>query len=213
MPDTSPRGDDVPDEEPHVYDFGPGAGFYLNATTEKYKNHFNMYTYITETLPAFLATTLADYADFENVGIMGHSMGGHGALTIAIKNQDKFKCCSAFAPICNPTQCPWGQKAFPLYLGDDKETWKEYDSVELIKKFKPQNLNLLVHQGTADCFIDSQLHPGVFKEACEAAGVPLEQKIVDGYDHNFYFIATFIDEHLEHHAKFLGCGTNSNGHK
>ena len=110
MPDTSPRGDDVPDEEPHCYDFGPGAGFYLNATTDKYKGHYNMYTYITEILPAFLTTTFANYADFGNVSIMGHSMGGHGALTIAVKNQDKFKSCSAFAPICNPTQCPWGSR-------------------------------------------------------------------------------------------------------
>ena len=208
FPDTSPRGDDVADDD--AYDLGKGAGFYVNATRDPWAPHYRMWDYIAEELPTLLERNFS--IDPERQSITGHSMGGHGALTIAIKNQDKFKCCSAFAPICNPTQCPWGQKAFPLYLGDDKECWKEYDSVELIKKFKPQNLNLLVHQGTADCFIESQLHPGVFKEACEAAGVPLEQKIVDGYDHNFYFIATFIDEHLEHHAKFLGCGAK-NGQK
>merc|ERR1719188_1599394 len=157
LPDTSPRGDAVPDEEPHTYDFGVGAGFYLNATTDKYKTHYNMLDYVTKELPALVKDLLPIIPDKQS--IFGHSMGGHGALTIALRNPGAFKSVSAFAPISNPTQVPWGKKAFSLYLGADEETWKKYDTVELIKSYSGPPVRLLVDQGTGDNFLNDHLKP------------------------------------------------------
>eukprot|EP00401_Gymnodinium_catenatum_P037822 CAMPEP_0117496994 /NCGR_PEP_ID=MMETSP0784-20121206/20947_1 /TAXON_ID=39447 /ORGANISM="" /LENGTH=709 /DNA_ID=CAMNT_0005291989 /DNA_START=70 /DNA_END=2199 /DNA_ORIENTATION=- len=201
LPDTSPRGEDVPDEDPKTYDFGAGAGFYLNATTEKYKKHYNMLDYVTKELPAIVAASFPVLP--ERCGIMGHSMGGHGALTIALKSEGKYRSVSAFAPITNPTDCPWGQKAFPLYLGDDKETWKAYDTVELVKKYSGPPIRLLIDQGTADNFLKEQLKPEALKAACEEKGIALTLRMQEGYDHSYYFISTFIQNHLEYHAAQL----------
>eukprot|EP00442_Polarella_glacialis_P035743 CAMPEP_0115078060 /NCGR_PEP_ID=MMETSP0227-20121206/17348_1 /TAXON_ID=89957 /ORGANISM="Polarella glacialis, Strain CCMP 1383" /LENGTH=685 /DNA_ID=CAMNT_0002465421 /DNA_START=166 /DNA_END=2223 /DNA_ORIENTATION=- len=201
IPDTSPRGDDVPDEDPHTYDFGVGAGFYLNATTDKYKKHYNMLDYITKELPAAVKDLLPIIP--EKAGILGHSMGGHGALTIALKNPGTFRSVSAFAPICNPTNAPWGKKAFPLYLGGDEEAWKQYDAVELVKQYKGPHLRLLVDQGTADNFLKDQLGPQELQKACDENGVNLCLRMQEGYDHSFYFISTFIADHLKYHASYL----------
>jgi len=201
LPDTSPRGDDVPDEDPKTYDFGKGAGFYLNATTEKYKKNYNMLDYITKELPALVCQNLPVIAD--KISIMGHSMGGHGAMTIALKNPGAYRSVSAFAPICNPTDSPWGQKAFPLYLGPDQETWKEYDTVELIKKYSGPQLRLLVDQGTSDNFLKEQLKPWTLKAACEEKGIALTLREHDGFDHSYFFISSFISNHLQFHAAHL----------
>jgi S-(hydroxymethyl)glutathione dehydrogenase/alcohol dehydrogenase len=201
MPDTSPRGDDVPDEDPKTYDFGIGAGFYLNATSDKYKKHYNMLDYVTKELPELVNSELP--AKPGSVGIMGHSMGGHGALTIALKNPGAYKSVSAFAPITNPTQCPWGKKALPLYLGADQATWKEYDTVELVKKYEGPPLRLLVDQGTADNFLKEQLKPEALKTACDEKGMALFLRMQEGYDHSYYFIQSFIQDHLRFHAAHL----------
>jgi S-(hydroxymethyl)glutathione dehydrogenase/alcohol dehydrogenase len=201
MPDTSPRGDDVPDEDPKTYDFGTGAGFYLNATSDKYKKHYNMLDYVTKELPELVNSELP--AKPGSVGIMGHSMGGHGALTIALKNPGAYKSVSAFAPITNPTQCPWGKKALPLYLGADQATWKEYDTVELVKKYEGPPLRLLVDQGTADNFLKEQLKPEALKTACDEKGMALFLRMQEGYDHSYYFIQSFIQDHLRFHAAHL----------
>lgn len=203
MPDTSPRGDGVPDEEPHTYDFGIGAGFYCTATTEKYKTHYNMYEFVVNELPKFVE---ANFDVNDKKAISGHSMGGHGALTIGLKNPDKYTSVSAFAPICNPIEVPWGQKALGFYLGQDKETWKEYDATELIKTYKGPDLHILCDQGTADNFLTgdvNQLQPLKFMEAALAAKVPVTFRMQAGYDHSYYFMSTFIGEHLKHHATFL----------
>jgi S-formylglutathione hydrolase len=203
MPDTSPRGEGVPDEEPHVFDFGVGAGFYLNATTEKYKKHYNMYDYVVQELPAFVEK------NFPVTGmrsISGHSMGGHGALTIALKNPDRYTSVSAFAPICNPMNVPWGQKAFKLYLGDDKAAAKQYDATELIKSYKGRDLHILCDQGTADNFLIgdvNQLQPLTFMAAAQEAKVHVTFRLQAGYDHSYYFMSSFIAEHIAHHARFL----------
>merc|ERR1719291_1441497 len=201
MPDTSPRGDDVPDEDPKAYDFGAGAGFYLNATTDKYKKHYNMLDYVTKELPSLVKDALPVLPD--RFGIMGHSMGGHGALTIALRNPGAYRSVSAFAPIVNPTEAPWGKKAFPLYLGDNQETWKEYDAVELIKKYSGPPVRLLVDQGTSDNFLKEQLKPWALKAACDEKGIALTLRMQEGYDHSYYFISTFIKDHLEFHASQL----------
>jgi len=202
MPDTSPRGEGVPDEDPHTYDFGVGAGFYLNATTDKYKKHYNMLDYVTKELPALAKAMLPIIAS--KAGIMGHSMGGHGALTIALKNPGVYKSVTAFAPISNPTEAPWGQKAFPLYLGEDKEAWKQYDTVELIKQYSGKPIRLLVDQGTSDNFLPAgQLKPEALQKACEEKGINLTLRMQEGYDHSFYFISTFIKDHLNYHASYL----------
>lgn len=201
MPDTSPRGDGVPDEDPHCYDFGIGAGFYLNATTDKYKKHYNMLDYVTKELPALVSSSLPIIAD--RVGIMGHSMGGHGALTIALKNPGAYRSVSAFSPITNPTTCPWGEKAFPLYLGPDQESWKEYDSVELVKKYSGPPVRLLVDQGTGDNFLKEQLKPWALKAACDEKGIVLNLRMQEDYDHSYFFISTFIQNHLRFHAANL----------
>lgn len=203
MPDTSARGEGIPDEEPHTYDFGVGAGFYLNATTEKYKKHYNMYDFVVTELPKFVE---ANFPVTDLRAISGHSMGGHGALTIAMKNPERYTSVSAFAPICNPTKCPWGEKAFKLYLGGDTESWKQYDATELIKNYKGKDLHILCDCGTADNFLTgdvNQLQPLTFIQASTDAKVPVTFRMQAGYDHSYYFISTFIGEHLAHHAKFL----------
>lgn len=203
MPDTSARGEGIPDEEPHTYDFGVGAGFYLNATTEKYKKHYNMYDFVVTELPKFVE---ANFPVTDLRAISGHSMGGHGALTVAMKNPERYTSVSAFAPICNPTKCPWGEKAFKFYLGGDAEASKQYDATELIKNYKGKDLHILCDCGTADNFLTgdvNQLQPLTFIQASTDAKVPVTFRMQAGYDHSYYFISTFIGEHLAHHAKFL----------
>lgn len=202
LPDTSPRGEGVPDEDPHAYDFGLGAGFYLNATTDKYKKHYNMLDYVTKELPEIVTGGLLP-CDPTKASIMGHSMGGHGALTIALKNPGKYKSVSAFAPIGNPTEAPWGKKAFPLYLGSDAETYKEYDTVELLKKYAGPPIRVLVDQGTSDNFLKEQLMPENLQKACDEKGIALYLRMQEGYDHSYYFISTFIQDHLKYHASML----------
>jgi len=199
-PDTSPRGLGV-EGEAESWDFGVGAGFYLNATVEKWKN-WRMYDYITKELPSLLADSMANL-DTTKCSIFGHSMGGHGALTIALKNPGVYKSVSAFSPIVNPTVVPWGQKVFSGYLGDERESWKQYDACELVKQYKGPELPALIDVGTADNFLEVQLKPENFKAAAEAANFPVTLRMQEGYDHSYYFISTFIDDHLEHHAKYL----------
>ena len=196
-PDTSPRGEDVADAD--GYDLGNGAGFYLNATQDPWAKHYRMYDYIVEELPAWVE---ADPAASDRRAISGHSMGGHGALAIALKNPGRYRSVSAFSPIVAPSQVPWGQKAFAAYLGEDREAWMQYDTVELVKSAR-EKLPLLVDQGDADEFLDSQLRPQLLQAACEAAGHPLTLRLQPGYDHSYYFIASFIGEHIAHHARAL----------
>ena len=199
-PDTSPRGEGVPDDEEGAYDFGIGAGFYVNATQEPWKKHYQMYDYVVEELPSIINRKFP--VDGNRQSIMGHSMGGHGALSIALKNPDKYRCASAFAPIVSPMNCPWGVKAFKNYLGEDESTWAEYDSVELMKKAtKP--IPMLVDQGSADDFLEEQLKPSLLVEAANRTGYPLNYNQRDGYDHSYYFIASFIEDHLRFHARYL----------
>ncbi|MEQ8666847.1 MAG: S-formylglutathione hydrolase [Rhodospirillales bacterium] len=203
-PDTSPRngpgGDDVPDDD--AYDFGQGAGFYLNATQAPWSAHFHMYDYITGELPAVIFGNFPARADAQ--GIFGHSMGGHGALTIALRNPGTFRSVSAFAPIVAPTQCPWGEKAFTGYLGPDRELWAPYDATALIEGGARFDGTILIDQGRDDDFLETQLKPELFAEACGVAGQPVEIHMRDGYDHSYYFIASFIGEHFAHHAAALG---------
>lgn len=203
MPDTSPRGEEVPDEDPKVYDFGVGAGFYCNATTEKYKKHYNMYSYVVDELPELVEANF-NVAPFRSVS--GHSMGGHGALTIGLKNPDKYTSVSAFAPICNPVNVPWGQKALKLYLGDNTDAWKEYDACELIKSYKGRDLHILCDQGNDDSFLVgdvNQLQPLAFIAAALDSKVPVTFRMQPGFDHSYYFMSSFIGEHIAHHAKLL----------
>eukprot|EP01119_Soliformovum_irregulare_P019650 TRINITY_DN626_c0_g1_i2.p1 TRINITY_DN626_c0_g1~~TRINITY_DN626_c0_g1_i2.p1 ORF type:complete len:343 (-),score=67.33 TRINITY_DN626_c0_g1_i2:68-1096(-) len=203
-PDTSPRGCNV-EGESASWDFGVGAGFYVDATESKWKTNWNMYSYVTEELPALIKKHRPSL-DLNNQSITGHSMGGHGALICALKNPGKFKSVSAFAPIANPMNCPWGQKAFSGYLGEDFEAWKKYDATELVKSYQGPDLHILVDQGTKDNFYfkdPKQLLPENFQEAANKAGVKAEVRLQDGYDHSYYFISTFIGEHVKHHAKYL----------
>lgn len=199
-PDTSPRGDDVPDDK-DSYDFGKGAGFYLDATRQPWSKHYNMYSYITSELPALIFKHFPARADRQ--GIMGHSMGGHGALTIALKNPETFASVSAFSPIVAPAQVPWGEKAFSGYLGDDRAAWAEYDATALVASGKRFSGEILIDQGDADNFLKGQLKPEIFADACKAAGQPLKLRMQPGYDHSYFFIATFIEDHLRHHASAL----------
>lgn len=201
LPDTSPRGEGVPDEEPKTYDFGTGAGFYLNATTEKYKKHYNMLDYVTKELHNLVIDNMPIVSD--RISIMGHSMGGHGALTIALKNPGKYRSVSAFSPITHPTQVPWGKKAFSLFLGDDQAAWKQYDTVELLKEYSGPPIRLLVDQGSADNFLNEQLTPHALKEVCEKQGINCTLRIQEGYDHSYFFISSFIKDHLKYHASQL----------
>jgi S-formylglutathione hydrolase len=198
-PDTSPRGVDIPGED-DSYDFGSGAGFYVDATQAPWAAHYKMYSYITKELPALINANFK--VDAARTGIFGHSMGGHGALTIALKNPEHYKSVSAFAPICSPTRCPWGEKALSGYLGADREAWKAYDATELCKSTAWRS-PVLVDQGTGDEFLKEQLKPELLSEACSAAGIPLTLRMQDAYDHSYYFMASFMGDHVAHHAKLL----------
>ncbi|ATD68677.1 S-formylglutathione hydrolase [Luteimonas chenhongjianii] len=199
-PDTSPRGDDVPDAD--GYDLGKGAGFYVDATQQPWATHYRMYDYVVRELPALIE---ANFPVTDGRGISGHSMGGHGALLIALRNPGRYRSVSAFSPIVAPSQVPWGEKALGAYLGDDRSAWAQYDATALIAD-APERLALLVEQGEADEFLEGQLKPQLLRAACEAAGHPLELRMRPGYDHSYYFIASFIGEHIEHHARALRDG-------
>ena len=198
-PDTSPRDAGV-DGEDKDWDFGTGAGFYLDAEKEPWAQNYRMYSYITKELICIMDNEFD--IDVKKIGIFGHSMGGHGALTIFLKNQDIFKSVSAFAPICNPMKCPWGKKAFTNYLGTEIEKWKSYDACHLVTK-NPTSVEILVDQGLSDAFLKEQLYPHKFLEACKSANVNLKFRQHEGYDHGYYFISTFMADHVEHHAKIL----------
>ena len=201
-PDTSPRGEGVPDDAEGAYDFGLGAGFYVNATEAPFAEHYKMRDYIESELPSIIAANFP--ADMERQGITGHSMGGHGALTIGLRNPSVYKSVSAFAPIVSPLQCPWGEKALTGYIAADKAKWREYDAVALIEDGARVETGLLVDQGTGDNFLESQLKTHLLAEACSAAGQAAEIRMQDGYDHSYYFISTFMAEHLKWHADRLG---------
>lgn len=200
MPDTSPRGDDVPNDE--NYDLGQGAGFYLNATRAPWDDHFRMYDYIIDELPQIIA---GHFSVSDKQSICGHSMGGHGALVLALRNPQRFRSVSAFAPIVNPCQVPWGRKAFCAYLGDDENQWLQYDSCHLLntlpKDQKP--FPILIDQGDDDQFLADQLQPSKLVELARQQGWPLQIRIQPGYDHSYFTIATFIEEHLRFHAQWL----------
>ena len=203
-PDTSPRGADVPDDPDDDYDFGLGAGFYLNATAEPWSRHYHMYDYVTQELPAVVFNNFS--GDAERHGLTGHSMGGHGALTIGLRNPDLYRSLSAFAPICTTLHSPWGRKALGYYLGGDTTSWHEYDACEVARSVSDPTAydKILVDQGADDPYREEQLQPERLQQACAESGLPLALRVHDGYDHGYYFIATFIEEHLRHHAKRLG---------
>jgi len=198
-PDTSPRGDDVPDDE--AYDFGKGAGFYVDATEQPWAKSFRMRSYVEDELPALIAAQFP-MADMGRQGIMGHSMGGHGALTIALRNPDRFRSVSAFAPIVAPLQCAWGEKALGGYLGPDRMAWRSYDACALTAD-GARVAEILVDQGDADGFLAEQLKPELLAEACAAAGIDLTLRMQPGYDHSYNFISTFMGDHVAWHAERL----------
>lgn len=202
-PDTSPRGANVAGET-ESWDFGVGAGFYLDATEAPWSTHYRMESYLVAELIPLLARELA--VDSCRLGIFGHSMGGHGALTLALKHPGLFKSVTAFAPICAPTQCPWGVKAFAGYLGSNIGRWAEHDATALMRRrtLAPYPGGILIDQGLADKFLPDQLNPHLFEQACAEAGQPLTLRRHAGYDHSYYFISTFITDHLAHHAQMLG---------
>ncbi len=198
-PDTSPRGEGVPDDD--AYDFGRGAGFYVDATEQPWAANFNMKRYVEDELPALIAAEFP-MADMTRQGITGHSMGGHGALTIALRNPDRFRSVSAFAPIVAPLHCPWGEKALTGYLGPDRADWRAYDACALIAD-GARVADILVDQGEADGFLDEQLKPALLAEACTAAGIDLTLRMQPGYDHSYNFISTFMPDHVAWHAERL----------
>lgn len=198
-PDTSPRGDDVPGDPDGGWDFGHGAGFYLNATQAPYARHYRMHDYVVHELPALIE---ASFPVSGKRGISGHSMGGHGALVCALRNPGRYQSLSAFAPICNPAAVPWGEKAFAGYLGVDRASWREWDASQLLAN-AGEKLPMLIDQGDRDQFLAVQLRPEVLQVAALAAGHPLTLRTQAGYDHSYYFIASFIDDHLRHHAQAL----------
>jgi S-formylglutathione hydrolase len=199
-PDTSPRKARIPGDDAN-WDFGLGAGFYVDATQAPWSQHYRMYSYVTRELPEIVASLGNVRGDRQS--IFGHSMGGHGALVCALKNRERYRSVSAFAPIAAPSQCPWGEKAFSGYLGTDRSAWSEYDASELIRRERYAD-TILVDQGTADKFLaEQQLLPEKFAEACRASGTRLELRYRDGYDHGYYFISTFMEEHLQFHAERL----------
>ena len=200
-PDTSPRGDHVPDLEPKTYDFGKGAGFYVDATEAPWSAHYRMYSYISEELPGLVSTHFP--ADPRRLGVFGHSMGGHGALTIHLKHPGKFRSCSAFAPIVAPSEVPWGRKAFGHYLGPDESGWAPYDATRLLELRGASAAHLLIDQGTSDQFLVEQLKPERFAEAARKTGQKLTLRMQQGYDHSYFFIATFIEDHLRWHKAAL----------
>lgn len=199
IPDTSPRGDEVPDDPEQAYDFGLGAGFYVNATQTPWSQHYHMYDYIVHELRQLVEQYLPLN---QRRAISGHSMGGHGALVMAIRNPELYTSVSAFAPICHPTVCPWGQKAFTGYLGDDQSAWLEYDATELLLRHRHAP-PMLVSQGEADNFLAEQLRPDDLMQAIAETGVQATFERHEGYDHSYYFIATFIEQHLRFHADYL----------
>ena len=198
-PDTSPRGDDVPDDE--AYDLGQGAGFYLTATEAPWAKHYRMDRYVTDELQALVASEFP--VDPARQGISGHSMGGHGALTLHLKHPELYRSVSAFSPIATPSEVPWGHKAFGAYLGEDRERWADFDASELVVRRK-SDAHILVDTGDADPFLDEQLRPALFTDACERAGQALEYRLQPGHDHSYWFVATFMEDHVRHHAKALG---------
>jgi S-formylglutathione hydrolase len=201
-PDTSPRGEGVPDDPEGAYDFGLGAGFYVNASEAPWSAHYRMYDYVTEELHATVAGHFP--ADADRQGIFGHSMGGHGALTLGLRNPQIYRSVSAFAPISNPSNCPWGQKALGNYLGGDSSTWRQYDATEIIRDLaEPPAGRILVDQGLADQFLEQELNIDRLETVCREKGVDLELRRHEGYDHGYYFIASFIADHLRHHAAML----------
>ena len=198
-PDTSPRGDGVADDPDAAYDFGLGAGFYVNATQTPWKQHYQMYDYVVKELPALIEST---FSVSEQRAISGHSMGGHGALVVALKNAERYASVSAFSPICNPSDCPWGEKALGNYLGDDRQSWAQYDASELMKSAL-SHVPAMVDQGGADNFLVEQLKPEALSAAAKVSGYPLELRMQEGYDHSYFFIASFIEDHLRFHAANL----------
>jgi len=203
-PDTSPRGAGVPDDPDDDYDFGLAAGFYLNATQEPWARHYHMYDYVTMELPSAIFDNFP--GDPERHGLTGHSMGGHGALTIGLRNTDSYRSLSAFAPICTTLHSPWGRKALGYYLGSDASTWHNYDACEVARNVRDRAAfpKILIDQGADDPFLAEQLKPELFEAACADSGVAVEVRVHEGYDHGYYFISTFIEEHLKYHAKILG---------
>jgi S-formylglutathione hydrolase len=199
-PDTSPRGEGVPDDAAAAYDFGLGAGFYVDATVEPFARNYRMWSYVTDELPKLVAAEFP--IDGDRQSIMGHSMGGHGALTIGLTFPDRYKAVSAFSPIVAPSQVPWGQKALPGYLGDDQAAWRKHDAVALIED-GARVPALLVDQGAADNFLENQLKPELLKAACDAAGIDLTLRLQPGYDHSYYFISTFMADQLRWHKERL----------
>ena len=201
-PDTSPRGVPLPGDS-DAWDFGVAAGFYLDATQEPWSRHYRMYSYITGELAALVERNFP--VDPKRQGIFGHSMGGHGALTIGLKHPERYRSISAFAPIAAPMHCPWGQKALAGYLGSDREAWRAHDACELIRALPSPSGRppLLVDQGLADPFLEQQLLPDRLEQACKDAGYPLTLRRQPGYDHGYYFISTFVEDHLRHHARSL----------
>ncbi|MGD9843702.1 MAG: S-formylglutathione hydrolase [Steroidobacteraceae bacterium] len=201
-PDASPRGVPLPGDSDN-WDFGVGAGFYVDATEQPWLQHYRMYSYTTVELPQIIASNFM--ADMQRQGIFGHSMGGHGALTIGLKNPEQYRSISAFAPIVAPMHCPWGANAFTGYLGDDKTTWQPYDATWLMSQVGSGNAKtpILIDQGLSDQFLDSQLQPQLFEAACQQAGYPLVLRRHAGYDHGYYFISSFVEDHLRHHARLL----------
>ena len=197
-PDTSPRGEGVADAE--EWDFGKGAGFYVDATQDPWAAHYRMWSYVTQELPDLVAAEFP--VDMDRQGITGHSMGGHGALTVALNHPGRFRSVSAFAPIVAPSQVPWGQKALGGYLGEDRDAWRRHDAVALIEDGARVD-ELLVDVGTADPFLDKELKPELLKKACESAGIGLQLNLREGYDHSYYFISTFMADHLRWHATRL----------
>lgn len=199
-PDTSPRGEGVADDPEGAYDFGLGAGFYVNATEAPFASHYKMYDYITKELPALINANFN--VDPSRTGIFGHSMGGHGALTIALNNPGVYKSVSAFAPISSPMNCPWGEKALSGYLGSDRETWKRHDAAHMIT-VATEHLPMLIDQGTGDNFLEEQLKPELLEAAATAANYPITLRRQPGYDHSYFFMASFMGDHIAHHAKAL----------
>lgn len=197
-PDTSPRGTNLPGEH-DSYDFGSGAGFYLNATQTPWSENYNMYDYIVDELPVLIS---ANFPVTDKASIIGHSMGGHGALTIALRNPSKYQSVSAFSPICNPTNCAWGERVFTSYLGEDRSVWAQYDATLLVEQ-GADKLPILIDQGEADEFLKEQLKPECFQAACEKTNFPLTLRMHAGYDHSYFFIASFIEDHLRYHYKAL----------
>ena len=200
MPDTSPRDTGI-EGATGDWEFGEGAGFYVDATQAPYAERFNMHRYVVEELPALVARHFP--VDLERSGIFGHSMGGHGALTIALRHPERYRSVSAFAPIVAPSQVPWGRKALPKYLGEDRAAWADYDACELVHRQTFAG-TILIDQGEADKFLEAQLKPELFDQACAEAGQPLLLRRHPGYDHSYWFISTFMEDHLRHHAKALG---------